>query len=137
MLYPLFFNVSGALEGLNLQHNSIRELPSDYRSCRTLQRLYLGHNLLTQLPHFDGLSESLMTMYMQNNKISKFDYGALTILKRVRLVDLKANQIKTVDMEKLLTKWPSIFLIYLAGNRLTSIQNLNCVNFPSTHTKGN
>ncbi|KAM9612729.1 toll-like receptor 5 isoform 1-T7 [Trichechus inunguis] len=115
------FETLKELKLLNLAHNKINKIVEGaFYGLDSLQVLNLSYNLLGELynSNFNGLPK-VRYIDLQNNHIGIIQDQTFKLLENLYTLDLRDNALKTIYFI------PSIPNIFLGGNKLVTLPNIN------------
>lgn len=118
------------LRVLDMQHNSLAELPSSIKLMTGLERLNVSDNLLTSLPDELGLLTSLRTVNCRDNMLETLP-SSIGNLKSLNALLLDRNKLTKLPKE-IAALW-SLRVLRLSGNALASTIEANLHTLPSLY----
>uniref|UniRef100_A0A8C6STV3 Uncharacterized protein n=1 Tax=Neogobius melanostomus TaxID=47308 RepID=A0A8C6STV3_9GOBI len=113
-----------SLKILLISNNSIQSLqPQSLSSLEFLERLDLGHNHLKILPSdFSQRLFSLQELRLDHNLLRLLDPSSLDDLENLRKLDLSHNQLMSLDV-RVFYRLSQLTYLNLEGNKLNTLQN--------------
>lgn len=81
---------------LDLSHNKLTKLPKVLEGVQTLTALNATHNLFTEIPPVIYALQQLEEIKLSHNKITYIDEGGLLGLKKLKLIDVSHNELRSI-----------------------------------------
>jgi Leucine-rich repeat (LRR) protein len=125
------------LKTLRLSNNKLTELPDEFCSINSLEKLFIDHNNLASLPKNFGNLKKLIHLDLGSNCIKELP-ESFQNLRELFVLDLKSNQIESVS-NQILENLCELSDLFLSGNKLSNetfslkimgkhMKNLNILN---------
>ncbi|XP_060520592.1 toll-like receptor 7 isoform X2 [Cylas formicarius] len=116
-----YFKEVPNLEELSLNNNSLRELQSElFSGLKKLRILDLSRNNLVWIGNnvFNDL-ENLESLNISYNDIENLPYSVVEPLKTLEVLDISSNKIKFIEYDLIISKIPTLSIVYIKENPLT------------------
>ncbi|CAL1532741.1 unnamed protein product [Lymnaea stagnalis] len=104
---------------LQLKNNKIKTLPIEICNLHNLQILNLGNNALEEFPSLLQHLQSLQKLHLFGNNISLIDGNSLNGFKKLKLLNMNGNKLKTLPPE--ICKLESIEHLSIDKNQLNEL----------------
>ena len=111
-------SVLGSLKELHCTHNKLQKVPN-LSSLTKLEEIDLSHNVLTSLSGLKGM-RNLKVLNVKDNEIT-----SLTSVDTLKLLtDFNVSENRLKKLSRLVTQFPSLEILSVAGNQLEKADDL-------------
>ena len=118
------FFTGKTLTSLSLLDNKIDNLPADYfLQSGALTTVDLDGNALMSLP--DMSHTAIRQLSLRGNRFQNLDFLMVKKLENLETLDIRGNQMDSVDLLELVTWAPRLSFVDVAFNNLTTLENVS------------